>query len=152
MPDMGPESTPRNPSMVTIPEVAEPQRFTYKEFKEMDMSLIEPGAIIGGISPAKLFASQSWVDSQKLVSASEAELGEALDVPVWVGEIPIKDKPGEFQRIVVLGDMHHRTLKAWQMGMKVNGIVIGLLPKGQRVMPLSTFRIRTGDPFAGMPE
>jgi hypothetical protein len=152
MSDVGPESMPRNPSMVTVPEVTEPQRFTYKEFKDMDMSLVNPGAIIEGISPAKLFASQSWVDPHKLVTASEAELGESLDVPVWIGEIPIKDKPGEFQRVIALGDMHHRTLKAWQMGMKVNGIVMGRLPKGQRVLPLSTFRAKTGDPFAGMPE
>ncbi len=152
MSDMGPELGGHDLSTVKIPDVEEPQRFTYGEFKKADFASIKPGAIIGGISPSKLFASQSWVDSQKLVTASDAELGESLDVPVWIGEIPIKDKPGEFQRVVVLGDMHHRTLKAWQMGMKVNGHVLGELPKGQRVMPFSTFRIKTGDPFAGMPE
>lgn len=152
MSDIGQESRSRDLSTVTMPEVPDPQRLTYGQFKKMDMSEVQPGAIIGDISPSKLFASQSWVDSQKLVTASNAEMGESLDVPVWIGEIPIKDRPGQFQRIVVLGDMHHRTLKAWQLGLKVNGHVMGVLPKGQRVMPFSTFRIKTGDPFAGMPE
>lgn len=153
MSDIGPEFGGHDLSTVKIPDVEEPQRLTYGDFKKIPLSDIAPGTIITGVPPAKLFASQDWVVMDKIEKAIEyGHDEENLVAPVWVAELPTGREKESSHRALVLRDKHHRTLEAWREGRKIDAEVTGLMPEGQKVMSFSRLRMNTGDPFRGIPE
>jgi hypothetical protein len=115
---------------------------SYNDFKQMDLTGMEGNLIINNMPPAKLYSSQTWIDTEKVKKALDYENRDAPEKEVLA--IGYWHTLPTGRRIVVLGDGHHKSLLAWEDGRKINIKMIGELPKNLKFIPFSQFRNLVG--------
>jgi hypothetical protein len=119
------------------------QPISYNEFKNKSQETINKGHfVIDGFHPAKLWASQDWVDAEKVTRTTTQGLnGEELTLPAYYKDLPTG------QRAIILGNGHHHALRAWERSERVKIEIIGAFPEGNNFMSFSRFRRETGQVF-----
>jgi hypothetical protein len=121
------------------------RRLPYKEFKTLTQEELANGeVVVTNMSPMKLWASQDWVDPEKLrrLNPDTTSESENTGVPAYYYDMPVTG-----QRAMIIADAHHRTLLAQENGEKVNVKIIGPMPEGMVSIPFSKFRRSAGKPF-----
>lgn len=125
------------------------QRIRYKEFKKFAADDISVGTIVvENVNPMKLWASQDWVDAEKIKrldepgDASQSDSTKNIVVPAYYYDMPVTG-----QRAMIIADAHHRTLRAQENGDRVDVKIIGPMPDGLVSIPFSKFRRIAGKPF-----
>lgn len=121
-------------------------KISYRNFTRLPEDDLKIGMRVSPLKPSKLYASQPWIDINKLRTAlalfSQLEEETTLVIPLFVHKIRLPD--GNSHRIMVIGDCHHRTLVWDARGLRIEGEIIATsLPDRLRntsLMPFSQFR------------
>lgn len=121
-------------------------KISYRNFTRLPEDDLRIGMRVSPLKPSKLYASQPWIDINKLRTAmallSNLKEEITLVIPLFVHKIRLAN--GGSHRIMVIGDCHHRTLVWNANGLRIEGEIIATsLPdhlKNISLMPFSHFR------------
>ncbi len=128
--------------MSISPEQAKPI-IPFEDFLRLPDEDVYVGMRVGPLPPAKLYASQDWIDDRKLRAALKALAHpDPLLIPLYVHRARFAN--GGTHRITVIADYHHRALVWATHGLRIYGTIEATsLPerlKPQSIIPFSVFR------------